>query len=98
VDRDVPDRIRKLGSEIGCTGLKPEHGRGGEKELRVEVRALMEAQQLRRRLADAQHPARYESRVVGEEAMLATFVGANVAEPVHRPPAMGSGSTAGRAS
>ena len=53
-----------------------------QEELGVEVRALIEAQQLQRRRADAQDPARDEARVLGEEAVLAPLVGAHVAEAV----------------
>jgi hypothetical protein len=38
--------------------------RGCQEELRVEVRTLMEAEQLERRLPDTQPPARYEARVI----------------------------------
>ena len=42
----------------------------------------METQQLGRRFPDTQHPARHETCVVREEAVLATFVGADVTESV----------------
>src|ERR1700727_1951138 len=56
--------------------------RGRQEELGVEVRALMKAQQLQRSRSDAQDPARYETGVSGEEAVLAPLVGADVAQPV----------------
>jgi hypothetical protein len=44
--------------------------------------ALMETQQLERRLPDAEDPSRYEARVLGKEAVFAPLVGADVTEPV----------------
>lgn len=44
--------------------------------------ALIETQQLERRLSDAEDPPRYEARVLGKEALFATIVGTDVTEPV----------------
>src|ERR1700685_1519614 len=56
-----------------------EPDRGCQEELSVEVSALVEAQQLERRVADTQHPARDKARVLGEETVLAALIGTYVA-------------------
>ena len=55
---------------------------GVRKNWAREVRALLEAEQLKWRVGDAQHPAREEAGVLGEEAVLATLVGAHVTEAI----------------
>ena len=46
------------------------------------MRALVETQQLERRLADTQDPTRDEACVLREEAVLTAFVSADVAEAI----------------
>jgi hypothetical protein len=55
---------------------------GCQEELSVEVSALMETQQLERRVPDAEDPSRYEARVLGKEAVFAPLVSADVADAV----------------
>ena len=54
----------------------------GEKELRLKVCALVEAQQLQWRSSHAEHPARDKACVLRKEAMLAPFARTHVTEPV----------------
>ena len=84
VTRDLlhPDVVDEPAAHDRARRLVVGPDRGRQEELGVEVRALVEAQQLQRRLADAQDPARDEARVLGEEAVLATLVGADVAEAI----------------
>ena len=49
---------------------------GSWERFRFEVRALVETEQLERRLRDTQDPARDEARVLREEAVLTAFVSA----------------------
>ena len=83
-DRDIlhPHVVDEAMAHDRARRLVVWRDRGRQEELDVEVCALMETQQLQRRLSDAEDPARDEARVLGEEAMLAISISADIAKAI----------------